>query len=94
MRHLLPLLLSVMYMSLWLSVLVIIRRDHIAKVSHESFPFTLSLVFYLHPALANYLKLCKHGMQKRLPENSMIFQEHMYILLIIIIVTMILINMT
>ena len=94
-RHPHPLLLSIMHMSLWLSVLVVIQRDHKVKVSQKSLPFALAFVFHPHLALAHCLHFVSMAWTSRLLEGSKIFEKHKYILLtIIIIVTMIMNNLT
>ena len=63
-----PYFLSVILMSMWLCVLVIIRKDHMVKINYKSFIFYLSLVFHLHPALAdcvNFVSMaCTRDFQK------------------------------
>ena len=85
MRHLHPLFLSVMYMSLWLSVLVVIQRDHKVKVSLKSLPFASAFLVHPHRARAYCLPFVSMAWTSRLPESSKILQNHRYILLLLLL---------
>ena len=89
-----PYCLSVMHMSLWLCVFVIIRRDQRVKIGQKSLPFALAFVFYPHPTIAHCLHFVSMAWKSRFLEVSKIVQKHRYIFLtiIIIIVTMIMNN--
>ena len=74
-----PYCLSVMHMSLWLCVFVIIRRDHRVKIGQKSLPFALDFVFHPHPAIAHCLRFVSMAWTSRLLGSFKILQKHRYI---------------
>ena len=89
-----PYCLSNLHISLWLCVFAIIQRDHMVKINYKSFPFYLSLVFHLHPALANCLNFV--SMAWHIQETSRGFNDYpktqVYLIVLLFIVTMIMNN--
>ena len=79
--------LSVMHMSLWLCVFVIIRRDHRVKISQKSLPFSLVLAFVFHPhqTIAHCLHFVSMAWTSRLLGSFKILQKHRYILLLLLL---------
>ena len=62
------------------------------KVTQKSLPFSLSLVFHLHPKLTNWLNFVSMAYAKGFMEDSKSIQEHKYILIIIIIIVTMIMN--
>ena len=75
-----PYCLSVMHMSLWLCVFVIIRRDHRIAIGQNSLPFALAFVFHPHPTVAYCLHFVSMAWTSRLQESFEILHKHSYIL--------------
>ena len=75
-------------MSFWLSVLVVIQRDHKVKVSQKSSPFALAFVSHPHPVIAHCLPFVSMAWTSIFPKGSKIFQKHMYILLLLLLLSL------
>ena len=72
-------------------VIMVVCTRHHSKKSHgqnqlEVVTFLLQPGFSSSPSTSKLFKLCKYGIYKRFPEDSMITQRHRYILLIVIII--------